>query len=76
MGLSSLQLRGPHSLSAATYDLVSSFPRAIDGPKAAAAEDEGVGLPGELVRAQHAAILLPDFRHTAHGSLILRPCPA
>jgi hypothetical protein len=46
------------------------------GPKAAASEAEGVSLPGELVRAQHAVVLLPDLRHSAHGSLTLCPCPA
>ncbi len=51
-------------------------PSACAGPKAAVAEDEGVGLPGELVRAQHTVILLPDLSHAAHGSLNLCPRPA
>jgi hypothetical protein len=42
------------------------------GPKAAASEAKGVGLPGELVRAQQAVILLTDLRHAAHSSLSLR----
>jgi hypothetical protein len=46
------------------------------GLKAAASEAEGVGLPGELVRAQHEVVLLTGLRHTAHGSLTLRPHPA
>jgi hypothetical protein len=50
-------------------------PRARTGPNAAAVDDEGVGLPGELVRAQHAVTLLPDPLHAAHGSLTLRPRP-
>jgi hypothetical protein len=44
-------------------------PRACAGPKAAAAEDEGFGLPGELVRAQPTVVLLPDPRHAASGKL-------
>jgi hypothetical protein len=42
-------------------------PRARAGPKAAAVQDEGVGLPGKLCSAQHAVVLLPDPRHTARG---------
>jgi hypothetical protein len=45
-------------------------------PKAAAAEAEGVDLSGELVRAEHAVVLLPDLGHAAHGSLSLHPHPA
>jgi hypothetical protein len=48
---------------------------ACAGPKAAAVDDEGVRLPGELVRAQHAVVLLPDPCHTACGKLTLRPRP-
>ncbi len=47
----------------------------VRGPKAAASEAEGVGLPGELVRAQHTVVLLPDLRHIAYDSLTLRPRP-
>jgi hypothetical protein len=43
-------------------------PPAHAGPKAAASGDEGVGLPGELVRVHHAVVLLPDPRLMAHGS--------
>ncbi len=40
-------------------------PHAPASPRAAAVEDEGFSLPGELVSAQHAVILLPDPRHMA-----------
>ncbi len=51
----------PHSLSAVNYGLASSFsPCARVRPKAAAVGDKEVGLPGQLVRAQHAVVLLPD----------------
>jgi hypothetical protein len=42
-------------------------PRARAVPKAAAVGYEEVTLPGELVRAQNAVVLLPDPRHVAHG---------
>jgi hypothetical protein len=66
--LSTLLSWGPHSLSAVNYGPVSSFSlSARAGPKAAAVGDEEVGLPSELVRAQHAVILLQDLRHAAYG---------
>ncbi len=43
------------------------FPCARAGPRAVAVEDEGLGLPGVLVSAQHTVILLPDPRHAARG---------
>ncbi len=68
MGLSTLLSWGPHSLLAVNYGPVLSFsPYACAGPKAAAAGNVEVGLPGELVRAQRAVILLPDPHHAAHG---------
>jgi hypothetical protein len=45
------------------------FPHALAGPRAAAVEDEGVGLPGELVSIQDADVLLPDPRRTARGAI-------
>jgi hypothetical protein len=42
-------------------------PFACAGPRAAALGDEGVGLSGELVSAQHAIGLLPDPCHAARG---------
>ncbi len=53
------------------YGPVSASPRAHAGPKAAAVEDSGVSLPGELVRAQHAVVLLSDSHHAAQSLLIL-----
>jgi hypothetical protein len=46
-------------------------PRARAGPRAAAVEDKGVGLPGELVNAQYTFVLLQDSRHIAHGAISL-----
>jgi hypothetical protein len=57
MGVSMLQSSGPSSHLAAYYGLVFS---SLHVPKAAAVGDEQVGLPGELVRVQHASVLLPD----------------
>jgi hypothetical protein len=68
--LSTLQLWGLHSLSAAIYSPVLSsihVQRACAGPRAAALGDERVGLSGELVSAQHAVVLLPDPCHAASG---------
>jgi hypothetical protein len=59
-----------------TFGWFRASPRAHAGPKAAAVDGEGVGLPGELVRAQHAVVLLPDPHHAARGKLTLRPHPA
>jgi hypothetical protein len=36
------------------------------GPRAPAIGDEGIGLSGKLVSAQHA-VILPDLSHPAHG---------
>jgi hypothetical protein len=36
-------------------------PRAHAGPTAAAVEDEGIGISGVLVSAQHAVVLLADL---------------
>jgi hypothetical protein len=47
----------PHSLLAVYYSLVlSSAPRACAGPKAVVVGNEEVGVPDELVRAQHTVI--------------------
>ncbi len=43
-------------------------PHAHAGPKAAAVEDEGVGLPGKLDKAHHT-VILPNPRHAALGKL-------
>jgi hypothetical protein len=51
----------PHS--AARFEF---SPCARAGPEAAVVDDEGVGLPGELIR-RHAAILLQDPCHAARG---------
>jgi hypothetical protein len=45
-------------------------PCARAGPNATAVKDEGVSFPGELDRAQHAVVLLPDPRHAARGKLL------
>ncbi len=37
------------------------------GPRAAAVEDEGVGLYGVLVSAEHTVFLLPDPSYVAYG---------
>ncbi len=66
----------PHSLSAATYGPVSLPHVHVLGRKTAASETEGVGIPGELVRAQLPVVLLPDLCHASHGSLTLCPPPA
>jgi hypothetical protein len=51
-----------------TYSPVLSFsPRAHARPKAAAVGYGEVGLPGALVGAENAVILLPDPCHPAHG---------
>ncbi len=44
-------------------------------PRAAAVEDEGIGLSGVLVSAQHAFFLLPDPRHAAGGSYLCANVP-
>jgi hypothetical protein len=42
-------------------------------PNAAAVGDEDVSFSGELFRAQHAVVLLPDPRLAPHGCHLLPP---
>ncbi len=75
MGLARSSREAPIHLRPQLTAQFRASPHARAGPKAVAVDDEGVGLPGELVRAQHAVVLLPDPCHAARGKLILRPCP-
>jgi hypothetical protein len=45
-------------------------------PKAAAAGDEKVGLPSELVRAQHAVVLLPGLPDHLFANVLIYNVPS
>jgi hypothetical protein len=76
VGLNTVQLCSPHSLSTANYSLVSSFsPHAHFEPKVPAGGDEEVSLQGELLRAQQAAVVssqIPASRPSCHLSVHIR----
>ncbi len=60
-------MRPPFTFSHNLQPRLEISPRTCAGPSAAAVGDERVSLSGELVTAQHTAILLPDPHHVAHG---------
>jgi hypothetical protein len=60
-------MRPPFTFRRNLWPSFEFSPHACAGPRAAAVEDEGVGLPGVLVNAQPAVVLLPDPHHAAHG---------